>query len=118
MVNFSFVKMIFNYKKSECTYIFIYLNAVTSNSIFTPHPVTLEENNKHIISYHKFLNIKHNNLHYPYTVMISKFYQNLLKFRSITVGCNTDNTHFNKLFLNILTQTYELSVKKDNNRWI
>lgn len=45
--------------------------AATSSSILKFHNVTLEENKKRILSYHKLLGIRINNLTCPYVVIIA-----------------------------------------------
>lgn len=83
----TYVDMADNNYAITCKYYnnLISTTAVTSNSILKLPHVTLEEKNKHILSYHNLLGLKSNNLNHPHIVMISKFLKNPFIFTTITV---------------------------------
>lgn len=77
-------------------------STITSNDLFKTINNTLIINNRKIIKFHKLLNLKCPNLNYPYIVLVPKFHKSPIKFRTVTVGCNTFNNTASKLLLNIL----------------
>ena len=66
-----------------------------------------------IYAFHKLL-IPQSNFNYPYLVLIPKFHKSPVKFRTVTVDCNTYSNNANKILLNILKQIYDLTLKTNN----
>ena len=56
---------------------------------------------------------KNNNFNYPYTVVIPKFHEILIKFRTVTVGCNTYANKAGRLSLTVLTKLYNYTLSND-----
>lgn len=74
------------------------MNATPLKNTFTLHNISSEEKSRHILSYHTLSGLKNKDFNYPYIVVIPKFHKNPLKFRTMTSGYNTYNTHANTQF--------------------
>ena len=55
------------------------------------------------------LKIPQSNFNYPYLVLIAKFHTTAVRFRTVTVGCNTYSNKVSKVLLNVLKQIYVLT---------
>ena len=47
--------------------------------------------NKQIHAFYKLLKLPHDNFNYP-LVLIPKFHKKTIKFRTVTIGCNNNNS--------------------------
>lgn len=88
-------------------------NTISNNSNFTPIDTNITINNKKILAFHRLLKISNNNLNYPYIVLIPKFHKTPIKFREVTIGCNTYNNETCKKLLNILKIIHENEINNN-----
>ena len=54
------------------------------------------------------------NFNYPYLVLIPKFHKFLVRFQTVTVGCNAYCNSATKILLNIIRQIYDLTLNTTN----
>lgn len=90
------------------------ISTLSSNNSFKLTNSNTIINNRKINSFYKLLHFPSTNFNYPYLVLIPKFHKSPIKFRTVTIGCNTYNNKANKLLLNILNQLYSVTSKIDN----
>ena len=83
----------------------------TNFKLFTD---SINVKNKQICADHKLLKIPQSSFNYLYLVLIPKFYKSPVKFRTVTVGCNTYSNSASKILLNILKQIYVLTIKTND----
>lgn len=93
-------------------------SVITSNSNFIKVNTNIIINNRSILNYYKLLDIPHTNFKYPYLVLIPKFHKTPIKFRTVTIGCNTYNNNANKLLLSILTQLHNITSQSHNTHYL
>ena len=65
-----------------------------------------------------FLRFPQSNFNYPYQVLIPKFHKSPVRFRIVTVHCNTYSNKCKLILLKILKQIYDLSLNTNNTHCI
>jgi len=68
----------------------------------------LSQFSKKIIAFYKLLKLKINNINFPYFMIVPKFNNTPIAFRSITCGTNIYSKIASNILLKILTQIFEI----------